>query len=116
MKNCLVEVKRDVMYKNSQNKSTFAKTIGRHQSAVDLIADPDDTSNFSIRTDSMNLKQKYDLVQKFLSHELVLERLKDIIDNELALSEVFVYPESNQIKRDVLDLRDVRLKSANHTS
>lgn len=43
---------------------------------------------------------------------MVLDKLKNIIDNELGQSETFVYPESNQIKRDISDLREIRIRSA----
>jgi hypothetical protein len=52
MKNCIYEVKRDIMLKNSKKN----KPISRYQSAVDLIGEADDPSNFSIRTDKLNMK------------------------------------------------------------
>ena len=38
---------------------------------------------------------KYDIVQKFLNHDFVFDKLKDLIDGELAKSETYLYPESN---------------------
>ena len=108
MKNCIYEVKRDIMLKNSKKN----KPISRYQSAVDLIGEADDPSNFSIRTDKLNMKQKYDVVQKFLNHNFVLEKLRDVIDKELALSDTFLYPESNQINRDLSNLKNLRIGSA----
>lgn len=113
MKNCLFEVKRDIMLKNSKlEKRNGRKPLSRYQSAVDLIGEDDDHSNFSLRSNNLSLKQKYDVVQKFLNHNFVLEKLRDVIDGELANSDTYLYPESNQIKRDLSNLQSLRMSSA----
>lgn len=85
----------------------------RHQSAVDIRKETDDdASNMSMLSQQLNLSDKYELVAKFLSHEQILEKLNFLIDAELGKSEVFMFPESNQIKRDITDLKSVALHSA----
>lgn len=85
----------------------------RHQSAVDIRKEAEeDQSNLSMISQQLNLADKYELVAKFLSHEQILDKLNQIIDADLGKSELFMYPESNKIKRDISDLKSVRINSS----
>lgn len=116
MKNCIYEVKRDIMLKNSQIKIYKRQKPCRYKSAVNLKATEEDDSNISVHSNNLSAQQKYSIVQKFLNHEFILEKLKDVIDHELAKSSTFLYPESNQIKRNVQNLNTIRLRSAKPVS
>lgn len=113
MKNCLHEIKRDIQLRKSKSFTGRQIKPSRHQSAVDIRKDAnEDQSNISMISNQLNLADKYDLVAKFLSHEQILEKLSEIIDADLGKSEVFMFPESNQIRRDISDLKSIRINSS----
>ena len=76
MKNCLYEVKRDIMLRKSKSASKGLKKPARYQSAVDIRKDDgENPCNISMISGQLNLSDKYDLVSKFLGHEQVLDTL-----------------------------------------
>ena len=63
MKNCIYEVNRDIMLKNSKIKNLNRRTASRHQSAVDLRnTDLDNLENLPSLNNRLTMSEKYEVV------------------------------------------------------
>lgn len=111
MRNCLYEVKRDVLLKKA-NSGKFSA----YSASTNLITQPGGIlgdNNKIMKLDEMALEEKYELVKNLMGHSYILDRLKDVIDQEIGRSDKYSFYHGKRIQRDISGLNSVRIQSAN---
>lgn len=111
MRNCIYEVKRDVLLKKA-NSGKFSA----YSASTNLITQPGGIMGENdglMKLDNMTLEDKYELVKNLMGHSYILDRLKEVIDQEIGKSDKYSFYHGKKIKRDISGLNSVRIQSAN---
>lgn len=111
MRNCLYEVKRDVMLKETK-RSKRSNYTGSTHLITQQQTNPDKNNP---RIEELTLEDKYELVKSLMGHSFILDKLKEIIDEEIGMSEKFSFYQGQKIKRNISGLKSLKIKSPNQS-
>lgn len=97
MENCIKEVQRDIWLKESKRTGKVYYTPGQLEKDRELID--------MIQYDDFEMQDKYNMIQQFLSHQVVLNKLKQLLDDDRSTkdgeSKIEGYKSNHSLKQEV---------------
>ena len=113
MRNCLYEVKRDIMMKKSKYRNKqFQKTKEEKWANSELL---NEIRSGAFKLEDLSLEQKYQVVKNLMGHSYMLDKLRDIIDSEMGQSDTFLFYQGKKVKRDITRLNELKMGSPSET-
>ena len=110
IKNCIDEVKRDMWYKESQKQGKVfysEEDLNNDKRLIELM-----------RFDDFKIEDKYELLKSFLGHSFVLQKLKQLIDDEIATRDTDGTRTNRNLKQEIREkqknFKNRNLFSAQH--